>query len=174
MTEPIENLYFNWLYAKVCDVRANSPSLTFYRLLSELHRTEFVWLLMGDDNRAEDGIDLRREFVKAHGEAEELMVAGCSFLEMLIALSRRAAFESDPSERKWFWMMLDNLYLGEMNDGSAITPSVIRDTLTKCIFRTYKYDGAGGLFPLLHATKDQREVELWYQLSEYIYQHDLM
>ena len=63
MEEPIENLYFNWLYTKVSDVKNQTPTTKFDRLLILLHRTEFVWLLSGDDNRAEDGRDLRIEFL---------------------------------------------------------------------------------------------------------------
>lgn len=173
MTEPIENLYFNWLYAKVCDVRAHSPSLNFTQLLSMLHNIEFVWLVLGDDNRAEDGTDLRTEFAHAHGNASDLFYEGCSFLEMLIAFSRRAAFESEPSEYEWFWTMLRNLYLSEMNDGSVINVDVVKDVVNKCIWRTYDRAGNGGLFPLTRSRNDQRKVDLWYQLSEYIYQNDL-
>lgn len=35
--------------------------------------------------------------------------------------------------------------------------------------RLYNEDGTGGgLFPLRHATQDQREVELWYQMMAYL------
>ena len=34
--------------------------------------------------------------------------------------------------------------------------------------RRYKRSGEGGLFPLKNAAKDQRKVEIWYQLSSYL------
>ena len=59
MDEPIESLYFNWLVAKVTDPHARTPSQTHWKLLRELHSNEFVWHVARDDNRAEDGVNLR-------------------------------------------------------------------------------------------------------------------
>jgi hypothetical protein len=38
------------------------------------------------------------------------------------------------------------------------------------IWRTYDRRGHGGLFPLQRSNRDQRRVEIWYQLSEYLLQ----
>ncbi len=44
-------------------VEVPTPSLTYWKLFRTLYSTEFVWLLSGDDNRAEDGLELREEFL---------------------------------------------------------------------------------------------------------------
>jgi hypothetical protein len=46
--------------------------------------------------------------------------------------------------------------------------SVVDEILERVIGRTYRPDGRGGFFPLRYAEKDQREVELWYQLNAYV------
>ena len=76
---------------------------------------------MGDDNRAEDGMDLRYEFLLAadipddeHWRTE----SGCSLLEMFIGFSRRAQFQTGDTVQDWFWEFMENLGLKEYNDGS--------------------------------------------------------
>lgn len=59
MGEPIEGEYFNWLCAKI----RKTPAPMYNDLLQILHRTEFVWVVHGDRNRAEDGIELREDFL---------------------------------------------------------------------------------------------------------------
>lgn len=177
MSEPIENQYFNWLYTKVCDTNTHSPSLGYVKLLRQLHRTEFVWLLTGDDNRAEDGCDLRGEFLSdafMRTDNEHWLLEGCSVLEMLIAFSRRASFETDDSPRDWFWKLLDNLRLTEFTDATRVNSAVVQDILDRFIWRTYHFNGDGGLFPLDYTTNDQRGIEIWYQFSEYVAEKDLI
>lgn len=174
MTEPIENLYFNWLYSNVSDLTVHEPALAYFKLLGELHRTEFVWLLSGDDNRAEDGLALRSEFLHKSFIKHDTVITseGCSVLEMLVAFSRRAAFEGDDTPRDWFWVMLDNLELSDLNDPSNPNPDYIQGVLETFVWRTYDYNGNGGLFPLHHTQHDQRKVEIWYQFNEYLAERD--
>jgi len=141
--------------------------------MRQLYVKEFVWLIPNDDNRAEDGKALRYEFINEQGVDEvdqEWLDLGCSFLEMLIALARRAAFESDDEVVEWFWRFIFNLGLNNHTD-SAYTRETEREVdnvLDTVIFRTYDADGLGGLFPLTHPRQDQRKVELWYQLAAYL------
>lgn len=180
MNEPLENLYFNWLCAKVLRVANPTPSLTYDTLLRTLHNTEFVWLLTGDDNRAEDGKELRREFVfAAHiPESDELLgwmtLIPCSVLEMLIAFTRRCSDNSDPSPDQWFWVIIENLGLKEANDASQVDPSEIQDTLERFLWRQYPPDGDGGMFPLKQPHRDQTDVEIWYQFCDYLVDNDLL
>lgn len=135
-----------------------------------MHSIEFVWLIPNDDNRAEDGRQLRREW------AEEMdisvdptwLAVGCSFLEMLIALARRLAFEGDGDPHIWFWHLLDNLNLVRCTDRSRCDPREVEDIVNTVIWRTYDRNGRGGLFPLRRPRKDQRNVELWYQMNAYL------
>jgi hypothetical protein len=168
--EPIEEVYFNWLYNKVAFVRHPTPSLTFYTLLRELHRTEFVWVISGDDNRAQDGLDVRSEFMRESSLPHESNWShiGCSVLEMLIAFSRKAEFETELTAREWFWMFMENLGLREFSDSKKNTERKISVVTETFIWRTYDFNGNRGLFPLTNPTDDQRQVEIWYQFYAYL------
>lgn len=174
--EPLENVYFNWLCAKVVDDREQNINLTYWKLLKKLHTTEFVWMLSGDDNRAEDGKELRTEFLLLYeipDDPEWRELIGCSILEMLIAFSRRAGFMSGSSDKDWFWKFIENLGLTECDDGH-INEKLVDDILEVFVWRTYEYDGAGGLFPLRKPEADQRDVEVWYQFCDYLVDKDIL
>lgn len=173
MSAALDERYFDWLYGQVCSVKTRSPAKSYRDLLHILFTKEFVWLVPNDDNRVEDGKDLRYEFFEAEGieptkRDSHWLNLGCSMLEFLIALSRRAEFESDQDAKTWFWELLQNLDLHEMNDRVEIDQDYVEEILDRVIWRTYDYNGDGGLFPLLYPEEDQRKVELWYQLSAYI------
>jgi len=168
--EPIEETYFNWLYSKVASVRNPTPSLTYWTLFRDLHSMEFHWLLSGDDNRAADGLDLRKEFLREsylpHDQA--WLSLGCSVLEMLIAFSRHAEFETNKSAREWFWIFLENLKLAHLNDATTGISREVSHAIDSFVWRTYRKDGQGGMFPIEGAVHDQRKVEIWYQFCEYV------
>lgn len=172
MSEPLDELYFRWLYAQVGSVKLKNPSRTHWSLLKLLHMKEFVWIIPNDDNRLEDGRDLRDEFVYEirHMDVEpEWMSLGCSMLEMLIGLARRLWFEDDHFQiDEWFWHLMENLGLSGFSDRGGWDEQDVEDILNAVIWRIYEPDGRGGLFPLKNAQEDQREVELWYQMSEYL------
>jgi hypothetical protein len=132
--------------------------------------------VLGDDNRAQDGLDLRADFLReSHLEPDEFWGReGCSVLEMLIAFSRRAEFETDIPLREWFWKLVDNLGLYECNDATDPDPNFVTEVIERFVFRTYDHNGHGGLFPLRHTPNDQREVEVWYQFSEYVCEEHLV
>ncbi len=169
MSEPLDELYLKWLYSQVANPRARRR--THWKLLREMYTTEFVWLIPNDDNRVEDGRDLRHEFLtEAHicEVNDDWMALGCSFLEMAIGLSRRLSFETENSESWWFWTLMENLDLKECTDQSDIPEQVIASRLNAVIWRTYDANGRGGLFPLANSMRDQRTVEIWYQLQTYL------
>lgn len=172
MNEPIEDVYFNWLYTKVASVECPTPSLTHWTLLNFLHSTEFVWLVSGDDNRVEDGLDLRREFYKVvQLELDEELSwynLGCSVLEMLISFARRAEFQTTISTREWFWIFLENLGLSDLNDAADDIVLKANESLDIFIWRAYDSSGHGGLFPIKNTRHDQRKIEIWYQFCEYL------
>ncbi len=175
MTVELDTIYFGWLYAKVVKTPSNTPSNSFHKLMMALYTTEFVWQLIGDDNRMEDGLDLRLEFLheaRLDADISEWRESdGCSMLEMLIALAKRAEFQTDDSMHDWFWEFLKNLELDELVD-SSFPESGIDDILDDLNWRRYRYDGRGGIFPIEHPTEDQRGVEIWYQFHEYLADQD--
>lgn len=177
MSEPLDELYLRWLYTKIGSVKLRSPAKTYWSLARQLFTKEFVWIVPNDDNRLEDGRDLRQEFVDDCGIAEVdpgWMDLGCSMLEMLIALSRRLSFEAGRNPHGWFWRLMENLEVEEFTDKnySRLVERLVDDKLDQVIWRTYRQDGRGGLFPLEHPKQDQREVEIWYQLCAYLLEHD--
>lgn len=165
--------YLLWLYRQVRTVRTTrkGPN-TYWDLFGQLCQTEFVWFVPNDDNRASDGRELRYEWAARTGTevTSEWLEVGCSFLEMLIGVARRLSFEGGNDSASWFWQLIDNLGLTEYKDGTNFEPEEVEDITSAVIWRTYDRDGNGGLFPLRRASKDQRRVEIWYQLSEYLLQ----
>jgi hypothetical protein len=170
-TQPLDELYLVWLYSQVADPELTDSSLTYWKLFRELYKKEFVWVIPNDDNRLEDGKELRQEFIRDEGlnEIDQNWVdLGCSFLEMMVGLSRRLAFEAEGEPYYWFWEMILNLNLHSYSDNRALLKTHVNKALEQVIFRTYDRNGRGGFFPLKHSEEDQRQVELWYQLSAYV------
>lgn len=173
MSAQLDELYLTWLYGQIGSIKTRNRSRSYWSLSRQLYKKEFIWLVPNDDNRVEDGRDLRYEFFEACEIVDPdptWMAMGCSMLEMLIAISRRLSFEADGEPRIWFWHLIEILDLHQYND--RVYNDKIRDTvddvLDTVIWRTYLPNGRGGLFPLNHPKRDQREVELWYQLSAYL------
>lgn len=171
--EPLDEVYFNWLYRQVAPVGLKNPRRTYWRLLHQLYTKPFAWFVPNDDNRMADGKDLRAEFL---GEAnisepdEEWMALDCSVLEMLVAFSRRVAYidlEEQPAS-VWFWRFLENIDLRSYVDAKPRDDGEIDAILNRLIWRNYEENGEGGLFPLSHPEEDQRKVELWYQANAYL------
>jgi hypothetical protein len=172
---PLDELYLQWLYSQVDSVRLKSPQRTHWSLFRVLYDKEFVWLVPNDDNRVEDGRKLRFEFLEELGVDtvdRNWMDLGCSFMEMLIGLSRRLAFEADGEPSEWFWHLLRNLELDEYTDRDHIPYREVNDILDTVIWRTYRKDGQGGLFPLHRPREDQTQVEIWAQLNAYLLERD--
>jgi hypothetical protein len=172
MSARLDELYIQWLYSQVGNVRLTSKSKTFWSMARQLYKTEFVWFVPNDDNRAEDGRDLRYEFFDQTGEELDVdwFDQPCSMFELLLGLARRLSFEAGGEPRAWFWHLLDNLDLGRVTDAhyNDDTERGIAEILDRINRRTYNRDGYGGLFPLRRPRRDQRKVELWYQLNAYI------
>lgn len=177
MNEPIEEVYFNWLYSKVASVDVPTPSLTYWTLLRDLHSTEFVWLLSGDDNRAEDGLDVRREFYRQirFDQDDPWMHVNCSVLEMLIAFARKAEFQTQMRAREWFWIFMENLGLNDLNDAQHGVTKQVSEVMDAFIWRTYRRNGqGGGLFPLRRTKHDQRKAEIWFQFCEWVIEKEIV
>jgi len=160
-------------------VSNRNPAKSYWRLAKQLHSKEFLFYIPNDDNRAEDGKQLREEFLNYNceectGAVEAWMGLGCSFLEMVIAVSRRASFESPSNGSNtpgdWFWRIMSNLGLEKYTDKVRIPNREDRIDLVleAVITRSYYTDGHGGMFPLLNPSSDQRKTEIWYQMAAYL------
>lgn len=180
---PLDEAYFVWLYSQVGSVDVRNRSKTYWKLLRFLYKKEFTWSkdVLKDENRAQDGKDLRMEFLRTLGGDTQEQIAqhseltrtgwldmGCSILELLIALSWKLAFEGEGEPEDWFWILIDNLGLIECTDANPPDEMILDEILNKVINRDYADNGAGGLFPLQKPNEDQRGVELWYQANAYL------
>lgn len=171
MHEPIDDLYFDWLWAMVKD-----HPLNYLELMRILHSHEFVPLHQGDENRCADALELRDRFLEETGyEVDpDWLNEGCSILEILIRFSETASFQIDMTPKEWFWQFIINLKLEEYRRVGMRDHETIRDILDRFVMRRYATNGDGGLFPLRRPKNDQRGVELWYQFCEYVDDHGLL
>lgn len=170
--QTLDEQYFLWLLSQIKQ-DTKSPHII---LFEQMYKKPFEWYIPNDDNRAEDGRLLREEFMYEVGISvdENWLELDCSILELVIALSNRVSFETGIEPTIWFWELLGNLGLAEFSNLARIRSSikeinVILNTLNK---REYEEDGYGGLFPLRNPGRDQRKVEIWYQMSAYLLEND--
>lgn len=172
MSESIEIQYFDWLRAKVLPMNTQN----YYELMRILYCTEFVWFVPGDRNRKDDGLELREYFLNESGLDNDPIWFNepCSLLEFFIALAYRASFQTDISVRDWFWTFMANLNLDQYRQISESDTLVIEDILDTFVWRKYDSNGYGGIFPLYNSDKDQREIEYWYQFSDYVTEQELI
>lgn len=175
--QPLDERYFTWLYSQIALESNRNPARSFWLLCEQLHKTPFEYFVANDHNRAWDGRALREEFMDLEGLDYDLdwMDLDCSFLEMFIALSRRASYQTGMEPYEWFWHILKNLELHKYtdekyHDGIRLGIAVVLDGINR---RTYEPSGRGGLFPLKHASEDQREVEIWYQMAAYLLENHM-
>lgn len=161
----IDRKYFRWLVSQI-DIPVGNPN-TYNNLFSKMHNYEFFWTVPNDDNRVQDGQDLREEFMDQGNQGT--FERGVSILEVLIALSRRVAFIAGGDPRLWAWQLIENLRLHKASDPlTGAKDNRADDILYSLIWRTYARDGLGGFFPLNYAKEDQRKVEVWYQMNAYV------
>lgn len=170
---PLEERYFYWLYNKVCSIREKNPEENFLGMLEVMYGVPFEWYVPNDDNRAEDGIDLRYEYLDEESSGTETFLSSdCSMLEMFIGMARRISFELGLATDICFWVLMENLNLTgkQFSDAffSDAEANIVHDAMITINSRTYDYDGTGGLFPIFDPREDQRKVELWYQMSAFL------
>lgn len=171
--QTIDERYFDWLYSQVADLKTRDPRYSHILLCARLYKIPFEWYIYNDENRAEDGRALRDEFLEENHEYHPdrmWLELDTSIFEMMIGLARRASFQTDWGPDRWFWKMLENVELDKYNDDvyhDAIDDAVKR-SMNRIMRREYHSSGTGGFFPLRDPGRDQREVELWYQLSAYL------
>lgn len=166
----LKEAYVRWLENELTS-GGNQPDRSYFELVWTMFETPFTWSVNMDDNRLADGMELRAEFAEIHGASRTGMNAlgPCSFIEVLLGLARRLAFVAGDTKERWAWQMLTNLRLERMWDHlSRSKTHAVRHILDTVILRTYEPNGVGGFFPLAWPDRDQRKVELWYQLNAYV------
>ncbi len=180
----MNDIYFEWL----CDlVHGDDPDCSFVILLGTLHSYEFEWFLPLDEDRAINGIELRRTFLSSmpsdyinDDEIDIFMMRPCSVLEMLIALAidiqEELMWNPDKGNRtvSWFWLMITNLNLNDLDDRHYISEKAdakVDDILTRWMHRDFDPDGTGSIFPIEGCNEDLRSELIWYQANQYFLQN---
>lgn len=162
--------YFNKLCSVACGNRYREH--IYRNLLWCLYNKEFRYSIPRDGNRAEDGLDLRYRF-----GFEKYIDGPCSVLEMMLALAIRCEEtimdNPDIGDRtsQWFWQMIINLGLGEMQDNNY-DEAYVENIIEQFLDRDYSPDGEGGLFYIPNCSCDMRDMEIWSQLCWYLDEYD--
>ena len=172
----LRELYFQWLLNQVCSYHEKQD---YERLFRHLFIVDFRFSIERDENRAADGIDLRRIFAEEYRisfEERHRAISGpCSVLEMLVALSKRAdtgmfgdKLKNSEDEANYiFWLMMKNIGLVVLKNGD-FSPGKANRRLDVFMDRKYAPNGSkGGLFVVSKPRHDLREVEIWYQMCWY-------
>lgn len=171
--------YTRWMYDRVCTARDHNSPQSYVALCDEMQDMPFKVLVSRDDNRWQDGLDLRDEFLDhirdraLDREAERAHEV--SIFEMLVGLAARGRLLTGMEEPEWFGIFLKNLGLDECSDRTfdTVTRLKARRALRRFNDRRYRANGKGGLFPLTIPMCDQRKVEIWFQMGSYIREHYL-
>lgn len=167
--------YFQWLCKRV-GIPRKKPYL---KLAAELHTLIFRPgdAIETDKNRANDGLQMRVEFMEHFGPQGSSANRGpCTMLEFLIGLCRRMSFvmgtdENDLHTAHYFWKLIDNLRLMKLDDDRYDELNgdfFVGEAVERVLYRNYAWDGNGGLFPLDRCVHDQRKVEIWYQMQQWL------
>lgn len=169
----ISKVYFEWM----CDIIYGDHPREFDNIIQAMHSREFEWRIPNDNNRAFEGRNLRETFCEDQDiyYDPDHYLKEASLLEVCLALAVRCNnILSDTYENKsvgeWFWELVAN---AELNIPDSVWRKsnmdfVIETRMDNIVGRFYDRDGGGGFFPLKNAKKDQRKVELWYQMCAYL------
>lgn len=173
----LQKIYFRWMSELVLP---NAPDREKYSyLLDALNRSTFYFDIPMDENRLQDGIDLRYRFAYLKGYSIELIDlslckgASCSMLEMMTALAVKGDesvlydYETGSRVDYIFKTMITSLgFLSMTNDN--FDERYIDIQIDRLLNRDYAYNGKGGLFTVNNPRRDMREVDIWYQMSWYL------
>lgn len=163
--------YFEWLEKQVVYF---DKQYTYHNLLSVLYSVEYIPRIDKDQNRLIDGIYIRKEYFDKYRTDQSIVSLPCNFLEFLIGLARRMNYiygdVYEDRTKDCFWTLIRNMGLSELNDLSYEKHNEhdILFAVYRVINRTYDVTGDGGLFPLQNPRENQRNVEVWYQMNQYL------
>lgn len=176
--DDILNAYFEWLFDTVCGTRFGGD-ISFRKLITHLHNTEFRYVIPNDVSRAREGENLRHQFavskmpdVSEHAILD-ILAGPCSVLEMMVALAIYAEVHIMDNPQigdrtgQWFWNMVVNLGLGDQMD-SRFDRRYVDDVLNRFMDRKYSSNGQGGLFTIRGCRRDLRKVGIFHQLCWYL------
>ena len=173
MYDPIVKDYILWLGEKV-KLDEKDKCGGYYFLIKALYKKEFYWTNDMDENRSDEGKALRDIFAEDCGldDVPDEINGACTVLEMMIGLSKRwngevSLTEEEDNSDEYFWQMIHNLGLEGCTDDN-FDPDMVREKLDILLDRDYPDNGKGSLFPLERSKESQKNIEIWYQLQNYL------
>lgn len=173
MFDTVRKEYILWL-SEIVGLSSKDEVGGYIFLIKALFMKEFYWTVDKDENRSDEGKALRSIFCDECGydDIPDEINGPCSVLEMMIALSRRWNDEVSLSDDEdcsdvYFWEMIKNLGLEGCTD-DKFDPEMVREKLDIFLDRDYPDNGKGGIFPLRKSKESQKNIELWYQLQNYL------
>lgn len=162
--------YFDWLMNKIGFYK--DPDIR--PICIKLHEHPFVAVLSGDENRGNDGIELREKYLDEFEFTERDILSGmdylsgvptgvCSMFEMMVGLHERVVNEIlyDYDE-----MLSCNLF-DTMLKSLGVYDNDLEYILERFDSNDYDKDGYGGLFWTPCTEVDMRKTEIWYQMHIY-------
>ena len=169
--------YFDWL--SMIAIPDGYKRADYIDLLLALHDVPFRWVVDRDENRAKDGLELRKMYEEDTGEWCD-QYGPCTLLEMFLALAIRCDTEImyDPDDLnradKWFWMMAENLSMDKfispffVHDGKNEENFEFFEIVNGFLDRNYgqKWQFCPFFVPFL-STKLEK-MELYYQMNFYL------
>lgn len=152
---------------------------SYVLLYEELFKHIYTPSVGNDVDRSRDGLEIREKFLLNSGlDRIKDIPLECTFLEMLVGLAIRMNFALyDPEDPNrigvYFWVMINNVEIGYSDDAIIDNPVFTTGQIIRAVEgvneRLYAPSGIdGGLFPLPWTEKNMREMELWYQMQEYL------
>lgn len=170
--------YIHWMRRMMTAGTVNEG--IYNALFDTLSHTPFYWIVPMDENRYNDGINLRSLFAYEKNLDPEMIFEmlsdqPCSILEMMVALTIRINDIMDDIEqgdrlKSWFWGMIDSLGLYGMTD-ERYSPIFVEAVLKKFLNREYGNDGRGNLFPNFKDFDSYTKIQIWDQAMYYLNQY---
>ena len=172
----IEDEYFEWLYGFIDNNRFHKK-ISYRKVIRYLFDAPFRWTIPKDENRASDGVGLRRRYAIESGFDDHYFMdyldGPCSVLEVIIALALRIeeTIMDDPTignrTSQWVWIMLGSLGLESMTD-DRFNIELVQWIIDQFLDREFESDGKGSLFWIPNCRFDLRDTEIWIQMLWYL------
>ena len=163
--------------------RINFTSSKWFDVCSMMHDTPFEYVIKFDENRADDGLYLRKYFLNDTEYPEEVFINEETFeeypvtcLEVLIALVERICDEYVPYKNEYGedmrGMILEAFFknLGLYYD---ISEKRFKEKIAVWLDREYEDDGSGSIFPLYFYKKGFKKNEIWSQANIFLKENDI-
>ena len=160
--------YTRWLISEILGVE----SLDCFWLCLCLQGIEFYWTDRDDANRAEDGLELRDNYIFVHGYDDNELIdlpATATVFEVLVAMADRATtLDYDPAIM-WFNLFIKNLGFDYLNDDtwSQSAEQFVKSTVRKWLDRQFAPDGVGSPFRG-NGTYDVAKQTMWHAMQWYL------